>query len=118
MLFGGIRCKGSVGGRVWAGVEAAEKQRKRRRRQVWRAQEGTRMGDVPMKWVDLTWKTKGEGTFLVWGGERRRLRGSDAERRRAGEQSGLETHVVQPVNDVHDSFGVRSTEGPWGKQLT
>lgn len=29
---------------------------------------------------------------------------SDAERRRAGEQSGLETHVVQPVNHVHESF--------------
>ena len=57
-----------------------------------RALEEDGMSGVPVMWVDTRWNTRGEGDLLHC---------SDAEGRRCGEQTELETPVVRTVNDAH-----------------
>lgn len=58
--------------------------------------EEIRIVEVPVKWAELYEKTGDEGVFL----EQRTKSQTDTERRKYGEQMGLETPVVHTVNDV------------------
>ncbi len=52
--------------------------------------EGSRIPGVAVKCVDIRRNTRGEGGFLYT---------TDTEKRKLGEQTGLETPVVLAVND-------------------
>ncbi len=54
--------------------------------------EGSGIPGVEVKFVDIRRNTGGEGDFLT---------DTDAEARKRGEQTGLETLVVHAVNDEH-----------------
>ncbi len=54
--------------------------------------EGSGIPGVEVKFVDIRRNTGGEGGFLD---------DTDAEARKRGEQTGLETLVVHAVNDEH-----------------
>ena len=56
----------------------------------WREKEGNGISSGEVKFVDIRRNTRGEGDFLFF---------SDAELRKLGEQTGLDTLVVQAVND-------------------
>ena len=54
--------------------------------------EGSGIPGVEVKFVDIRRNTRGEGDFLT---------NTDAEARRRGEQTGLDTLVVHAVNVEH-----------------
>ncbi len=54
--------------------------------------EGSGISGVEVKFIDIGKNTGGEGSFWVI---------TDAEMRKRGEQTGLDTLVVHAVNDVH-----------------
>ncbi len=54
--------------------------------------EGSGIPSVAVKCVDIRRNTSGEGGYLD---------GTDAEARKRGEQTGLDTLVVHAVNDEH-----------------
>ncbi len=55
-------------------------------------EEGSGISGVEVKFVDIRRNTRGEGDFLT---------NTDAEARRRGERTGLDTLVVHAVNDDH-----------------
>ncbi len=57
---------------------------------VLRMREASGIPSVEVKFVDIRWNTRGEGGLLLI---------SDAEVRKRGEQTGLDTLVVHAVND-------------------
>ncbi len=58
----------------------------------WSFEEGGRISSVAVKCVDIGRNTGGEGGHLVK---------TDAQVRKRGEQTGLDTLVVHAVNDVN-----------------
>ncbi len=60
------------------------------RLQAWRSGEASGIPSVEVKFVDIRWNTSGEGDSLT---------DTDAEVRKRGEQTGLDTLVVHALND-------------------
>ena len=117
-LSGFIGRKGRVGGsQQWRVESPGSPGRGRARRGSWRQVEGRGTGGVGVKSVETVRNTDGEGSGLGRTAHppRKGRVGPDAEARKRGERTELDTPVVHALNDGRSVSGVSTPPVP---QLT